>query len=76
MGNITGITIGNYDRVSKASRRRSPKRLPTPSPLNSPVVAVRLDPLVLATAQEIMRPGERLVIVSPTEALLTHQAHR
>lgn len=73
MANITRVSLG---QPISGSYRKRPRSTWASSKRNGPVTTVRLHPLVLEAAQEIARPGERMVVISPTEVLLTHRQTR
>lgn len=79
MANITGLAIGLGTYASyplTRSFRKRPRSTWALDSRNGPVVVSTVHPAVLIAAQEARRPGERLVVISPTEVLLTHRQTR
>jgi len=68
---VTGVSPrkGSLDGTKK---RRARKKSKYPITRNKGVKVLRVDPRIMVAAREAQRPGERLVIVSATEVLLTH----
>lgn len=61
---VARLTITDPSTVKR--RRRPTTRQENP---NGPVTEQRVHPEVLKVAKAILRPGERILVVSPTEVL-------
>jgi len=68
---LASVTVSEPVDGARHYRARAAER-----PRSSPVTVERVDPAVLAQARRIMRPGQRIVIVSPTCVRVVNDSRR